>query len=48
MSTMHARKALLRMTAGVVALDPTDSEILRLLREGWADLVIRARTSARA
>jgi Lrp/AsnC family leucine-responsive transcriptional regulator len=50
--TLHARKAALRNTAGTVALDPTDSEILRLLREdgriSWRDLGAAVGLSANA
>ena len=51
-ATLHARNPLRRLTAGIVALDRTDSEILRLLREdgriSWRDLGAAVGLSANA
>jgi Lrp/AsnC family leucine-responsive transcriptional regulator len=51
-ATLRTRKQLLRTTAQSVALDPIDSEILRLLREdgrvSWRDLGAAVGLSANA
>jgi Lrp/AsnC family leucine-responsive transcriptional regulator len=51
-ATLRPRKAFRRKTAGIVAIDPIDSEILRLLREdgriSWRDLGAAVGLSANA